>query len=546
MIELRADKTKLVVLRREYVTTGSARVYDVQFNFSHAWDGLAKLVLFRCGENEPTSPILLPLNNRCQIPTSILYQPGKMLYIGVMGVFNDVVDEMTEDLLPNWWHGHKPPWLAPVRPCPSKDPLNNIMADEPPEEESPPEKPEFDPIVLPTMWCEYDIVRRGVQSESIGIAEAVSEMTQIRDQTIEASNKAMAAAVKTPIPEGPDETWLVFNWDEQQYVETGAPYRGPQGEDGKPGEDGKDGTDGKDGEDGKNAYEIAVENGFEGTETEWLDSLKMGPKGDPGIQGPPGPAGKDGKDGEQGPQGLVGPAGPKGDTGPQGPIGPEGPAGKDGSTGATGPIGPPGDKGAQGPAGPQGEKGDPGEGIPEGGTTGQVLAKSSDTDFATEWIDPPEGGGASHTPMGVMTQAEFEELSEEQKEAGLYFVPSDDQEGSGFANIYSTEETVCGRWIHGELIYRRAFEVKTTSMQTTVSTGVNDWNIDHVIGLYGAASGMEAVPLSYGYPGWEVSPLLNFGQDKLEVILFNAAHLGATFCVVVEYTKTSDKPEVEA
>lgn len=34
----------------------------------------------------------------------------------------------------------------------------------------------------------------------------------------------------------------------------------------------------------KNAYQIAVENGFEGTESEWLESLK-GEKGDPGTDG---------------------------------------------------------------------------------------------------------------------------------------------------------------------------------------------------------------------------------------------------------------------
>ena len=34
------------------------------------------------------------------------------------------------------------------------------------------------------------------------------------------------------------------------------------------------GEDGEDGEDGKSAYEIAVDNGFEGTESEWLESLK--------------------------------------------------------------------------------------------------------------------------------------------------------------------------------------------------------------------------------------------------------------------------------
>jgi hypothetical protein len=34
--------------------------------------------------------------------------------------------------------------------------------------------------------------------------------------------------------------------------------------------------------------------------------------------------------------------------------------------------------------------------LPTGGTTGQVLAKNSNTDFDTEWIDPPTGGGSSN------------------------------------------------------------------------------------------------------------------------------------------------------
>ncbi len=41
------------------------------------------------------------------------------------------------------------------------------------------------------------------------------------------------------------------------------------------------GDKGQDGKDGKSAYSIAVENGFTGTENEWLSSLK-GEKGDPG------------------------------------------------------------------------------------------------------------------------------------------------------------------------------------------------------------------------------------------------------------------------
>ena len=60
---------------------------------------------------------------------------------------------------------------------------------------------------------------------------------------------------------------------------------GRNGVDGLPGKDGKNGADGlsgRDGIDGKSAYIIAVEHGFSGTETEWLQSLK-GADGKDGI-----------------------------------------------------------------------------------------------------------------------------------------------------------------------------------------------------------------------------------------------------------------------
>lgn len=47
---------------------------------------------------------------------------------------------------------------------------------------------------------------------------------------------------------------------------------------------GKDGKDGENGRDGLSAYETAVENGFEGTEAEWLDSLR-GAAGESGAPG---------------------------------------------------------------------------------------------------------------------------------------------------------------------------------------------------------------------------------------------------------------------
>ena len=62
---------------------------------------------------------------------------------------------------------------------------------------------------------------------------------------------------------------------------------------------------------------------------------------------------------------------------PRGKTGPQGPQGEPGADGKTGP---------QGPAGP---------GVAAGGTTGQVLAKKSNTNYDTEWINPTSGGTVS-------------------------------------------------------------------------------------------------------------------------------------------------------
>ena len=92
---------------------------------------------------------------------------------------------------------------------------------------------------------------------------------------------------------------------------------------------------------GLSAYQVAVQHGFEGTEDEWLISLK-GEKGETGPKGDKGDTGEKGATGERGPQGLQGERGLQGIQGIQGPQG---------EPGIQGPKGDPGEKG---------EKGDPG------------------------------------------------------------------------------------------------------------------------------------------------------------------------------------------
>lgn len=97
---------------------------------------------------------------------------------------------------------------------------------------------------------------------------------------------------------------------------TGSTTPGPQGEKGDPGD---------------SAYQIALTNGFKGSEEEWLASLK-GPKGDTGAAGP---KGEQGIQGPKGDTGLTGPQGEQGNQGPKGEQGIQGPKGDPGSDGKT-------------------------------------------------------------------------------------------------------------------------------------------------------------------------------------------------------------------
>jgi len=190
--------------------------------------------------------------------------------------------------------------------------------------------------------------------------------------------------------------------------------------------------------------------GAQGPQGETGPQGEQGPIGPQGLQGPTGPAGATGPTGPQGPKGdtgdtgPTGPEGPKGDTGDTGPAGPTGATGAAGERGAdfwkassvlynsgryraalSGLTGPTGDTprvgdvmfftyyyyvineidatyayattrtSIQGPSGPQGPTG---QGVPSGGSAGQVLSKIDGTDYNCEWITPSGGGGGGSVP----------------------------------------------------------------------------------------------------------------------------------------------------
>ena len=107
---------------------------------------------------------------------------------------------------------------------------------------------------------------------------------------------------------------------------------GADGKDGANGADGKDGANGQDGVDGKSAYQIWLDNGNTGTETDFLNWLK-GKDGTNGANGKDGTNGQDGKDGLNGKDGVNGTDGKDGVNGQDGKDGANGKDGVDGKDG---------------------------------------------------------------------------------------------------------------------------------------------------------------------------------------------------------------------
>lgn len=199
---------------------------------------------------------------------------------------------------------------------------------------------------------------------------------------------------------------------------------------------------------GYSAYEIALQQGFEGSKDEWLRAL-VGPKGETGvsvsdvrlnddftltvtlddgtefttesIKGEKGDKGQKGDKGDKGDTGngitfirlnddysltlffsdgsysnteksVRGPQGEQGIQGIQGPkgdTGERGPQGQQGIQGVQGPRGQTGSQGQTGPRGPKGQKGDTGQRGPQGqvGPKGETGAAFTYDDFTPEQLE---------------------------------------------------------------------------------------------------------------------------------------------------------------
>lgn len=140
----------------------------------------------------------------------------------------------------------------------------------------------------------------------------------------------------------------------------------------------------------------------------------------------------------------------------------------------------------------------------------------------------------------VMTQNEYDGLSEEEKKNGLHIV--DDGDGVAFveSNIYSEEETIIGRWIDGRPLYRKCIPIQNILKDTIIYTFPTPIDVNELSGI--ATNGLRAtVPLQYLVNGAGLYCYCSPNKMDVGIVTIGGFEL-VSGVVVVKYTKTTDPP----
>jgi hypothetical protein len=110
-------------------------------------------------------------------------------------------------------------------------------------------------------------------------------------------------------------------------------------------------------------------------------------------------------------------------------------------------------------------------------------------------------------------------------------------------NIFSTSETIIGKWINGKFIYRKVIDFGALPNNARITVNHNISNIDIFTNIYGVASTANnaySYPLPVIYRGPESNYNVEILISKAYIEMASAEDRSAiTAYVVLEYTKTS-------
>lgn len=291
MTSIVVTKDRINLIESERYIAGSKNAYQMTVSFSTDWKSLTPTIIFRTPTAD-TSVSLLPIDCGCpvtfDIPNEVFAQPASRLQVGVYGT-ND-----TNTLNTRWLSlGRVAQGVINDDCCCSSCPSTPSTPT--------PDSPDYEHLIKLIdskadnliYEDEYLILRSGeevlsaihlpaleanmVLSMPVGaVIPYAGSLDTIplgyslcdgQNGTIDLRNSfIIGASEETPV--GPINKTITQTDSDEPYIYALAFIQ-------------KTSLTSLDKKQGQSAYEVAVENGFKGSEAEWLESLK-GPKGDPG------------------------------------------------------------------------------------------------------------------------------------------------------------------------------------------------------------------------------------------------------------------------
>lgn len=186
--------------------------------------------------------------------------------------------------------------------------------------------------------------------------------------------------------------------------------------------------------------------------------------------------------------------------------------------------------------GQDGNDGADGQGVPTGGSTGQILAKVSGSDYDTGWINPPEGSSSSSSgSYSVMDSTDLEEIFDgsmptvENKIPILFDEKGEERKVGWYRLSNGTKKPVYEKSFY----FSSNISIKGDDWQSS-TISMETYNIDLVIFGYGLSS------TTY-YPLQVNGDYNNTGHN---IYIMSARRSGNATCtyLVFQYTKTTDTP----
>lgn len=176
-----------------------------------------------------------------------------------------------------------------------------------------------------------------------------------------------------------------------------------------------------------------------------------------------------------------------------------------------------------------------------------ALAGKQDTITAGDGLSKEGDILSVTTPVrGVVTQAEFDALPEEQRNKGLYVIPDGGEGGGGSGasggEVYSTEETRVGTWIDGKPLYRKTvFGEIPDNQNFSVISDIP--NIDKIVSWNGgvnSSNGVFKVPIEHADSAAYITTVYDKNSGGLRAKTTHTAYYNADIYITIEYTKTTD------